>query len=116
MAGIEPPVKVTFESPGLAVTDVPPAGGAWRWGQYGDHHAAGQVVGERRGQVGDRAVRVAQGNGKGRDPARIDGGRAERLAERGRDARGGLTVKVATAGAALLPLLVCNAPAASELK
>jgi hypothetical protein len=27
-----------------------------------------------------------------------------------------LTVKVATAGAAVLPLLVCNAPAASELK
>ena len=26
------------------------------------------------------------------------------------------TVKVATAGAALLPLLVCKAPAASELK
>ena len=29
---------------------------------------------------------------------------------------GVLTVKVATAGAALLPLLVCSAPAASELK
>ena len=29
---------------------------------------------------------------------------------------GALTVKVATAGAALLPLLVCKAPAASELK
>ena len=29
---------------------------------------------------------------------------------------GVLTVKVATAGAALLPLLVCKAPAASELR
>ena len=65
---------------------------------------------------GDAAVRVAQRDGEGRDTARIDGGRAEGLAERGRNGdRGRVTVKVATAGAALVPLLVCKAPDASAL-
>src|SRR4029077_393084 len=50
-----------------------------------DQHPAGQCVGERRGQGGDRVVRIVQGNGEGRAATRKDGRRAERFAQRGRD-------------------------------
>ena len=73
-----------------------------------ERYADGQCVGERR-EVGGRAVRVAQGNGKRRGIAHIDRVGTEGLAERGRDAPGARTVKVSLAPGAV-PLSVTKAP------
>ncbi len=76
---------------------------------------AGKLYGQRRRQIGRRTTRVVQGNRGGSElpPARMAGGLKSLPSGGGGGACG--TVNVATAGPALLPLLVCRTPVGSEL-
>jgi len=107
-AGIAPPVKVTVELPALAVTAppqvvVPP---------LETNTPVGKV--STRGAVSVAAVEPELFRVRVRvevPPVRMDAG----LKALPSVIDGGVTVKVAMAGDALFPLLVCNAPVAIEL-
>ena len=109
MAGIEPPVKVTLDAPTVAVppqvllafpdTNVPAGNGS--------------VNGAVRFAIVLFALLRVMASAETPPLAIVAGLKA--LLSMGMTLTAGTTVKVAMAGAALLPLMVCNAPAASEL-
>lgn len=111
MAGIEPPVKITFESPLVAVT-VPPqvvAPPPATTKPLGNVSVSGEVkLAAVASGLLSVIVRVDV------SPALIVAG-LKALPREGGMTIGKLTVKVEIAGEALLPLLVFRVPTASEL-
>lgn len=111
-AGIVPPVKTTLEAPALAVS-VPPQvllALPETVTPLGNGSVSGAV----------RSATAASGLSKvmvkvDTAPARTMAGPKALLTVGGAAVAGAVTVSVATAGAAFPPLLVCSAPAGSEL-
>ena len=113
LAGIEPPVKVTVEPPATAVT-VPPVHVVPALPEtttpLGNVSTSGAVsVATVVFGLFKVMVRVET------PPALIVAGLKDLLSVGGTFGTIGMTVKAAIAGATLLPLLVCSAPAASVL-
>ena len=113
--GSRPPVKITVEVPGWAV-ERPAAGGAGVGASTGDHHAAWQVVGKRGNVRGAAGVRVGSSvMVRVETPLALMVVGLKALPSVGGMITGA-TVKVALAGAALLPLSVFKASSSSVLR